>query len=179
MRLRLVFGSGQRRSGPDGGSQVVIRSDDGRLRLKAKDESRLEKRQVSQYLVVMENQPARITVGKSVPFTESLHAVCRRHGVLLESIDYRDVDTGFEVYPEVYGEQVQLDIRPFMAFLNPRDRRQIVFQELATKVRVPLDSWFDLGGHMSSQNDVSREIMATGRQEADRQSSVRLRVEIQ
>jgi len=145
--------------------------------VRAQDTRRLEDRQVSQFMVVMEGSPARISVGNSVPFTSQMRRYCRQNPTYVESIDYHNVDTGFEVLPEVYGETVQLEIRPFMAFLNPQDTKEIIFHELTTKVRLPLGAWYDLGGQMSTKDGLSREILGFGSQSASSGNSIRVRVD--
>lgn len=188
-RNRGVSGSGRLQGGTvvvgqngpgrvDGGS-IFVTSGDSRVNVRAQDTRRLEDRQVSQFMVVMEGSPARISVGKSVPFTSQMRRYCRQNPTYVESIDYRNVDTGFEVLPEVYGETVQLEIRPFMAFLNPRNTKEIVFHELTTRVRLPLGSWYDLGGQMSTKDGLSREILGFGSQSASRGNAIRVRVDLE
>ncbi len=160
----------------DGGS-IFITSGDSRVNLRAQDTHRLEDRQVSQFMVVMEGAPARISVGKSVPFTSQMRRYCRQNPTYVESIDYHNVDTGFEVLPEVYGEEVQLEIRPFMAFLNSQNLKEIIFHELSTKVRLPLGVWYDLGGQMSTKDGLSREILGLGSQSSTSGNAIRVRVD--
>ena len=160
----------------DGGS-IFITSGDSRVKMQAQDTRRLEDRQVSQFMTVMDGYPARISVGKSVPFTSQMRSYCRQHPTYVESIDYHNVDTGFEVLPEVYGETVQLEIRPFMAFLNTQNPKEIVFHELTTKVRLPLGTWYDLGGQMSTKDGLSREILGSGSHSSTSGNSIRVRVD--
>ena len=126
---------------------------------------------------MMEGTPGRIVIGKSVPLTRELRLACRRHGIVLAAVEYQDVDTGFEVFPEVIGNSVRLDIRPFMAFLNGRKPESMVFQELNSRVLVPFDQWFDLGGHMAQQSEVSRRILETGQHQTELESQVRVKVQ--
>ena len=160
----------------DGGS-IFVTSGDSRVNVRAQDTHRSEDRQISQFMVVMEGSPARISVGKSVPFTSQMRRYCRQNPTYVESIDYRNVDTGFEVLPEVYGKEVQLEIRPFMAFLNTHNSKEIVFHELSTKVRLPLGIWYDLGGQMSTKDGLSREILGFGSQSSTSGNSIRVRVD--
>lgn len=160
----------------DGGS-IFVTSGDSRVNVRAQDTHRSEDRQISQFMVVMEGSPARISVGKSVPFTSQMRRYCRQNPTYVESIDYRNVDTGFEVLPEVYGKEVQLEIRPFMAFLNTQNSKEIIFHELSTKVRLPLGIWYDLGGQMSTKDGLSREILGFGSQSSTSGNSIRVRVD--
>ena len=160
----------------DGGS-IFITSGGNRINVQAQDYRRQEDRNVSQFITVIEGYPATITVGKAVPFTSQMRTYCRQHPAFVETIDYQNVDTGFEVLPEVYGETVQLEIRPFMAFLDSQNSNQIIFHELATKVRLPLGTWYDLGGQMSTQDGLSREILGAGRHSSGSGNSIRVRVD--
>ena len=159
------------------GGSIYIASDGSRINVQAQADRRQEDRKVSQFMTVIEGYPATITVGKAVPFTNQMRTYCRQHPAFVETMDYQNVDTGFEVLPEVYGQTVQLEIRPFMAFLDSRNPNQIIFHELATKVRLPLGIWYDLGGQMSTQDGLSREILGAGRHSSENDSSIRVRVD--
>ncbi len=182
---RFESGSTQIRIGRDhvpadrGVGNVIIDGEHGHVNLSAQQQSLRQSRQVSQYLVVLEGHPARIVVGQSVPFTAQLRSACRRHGYLIENIEYQNIDTGFEVVPDLYGKQVHLVIRPFMAFLDSSSPREIVFQELATQVRIPVGTWYDLAGSELRQNDLIREILASGHQGRGVESLIRVKVDIQ
>jgi type II secretory pathway component GspD/PulD (secretin) len=160
---------------------ISIRVKDGknRLKVKASDTSYRESRSASQFITVMEGQSARISVGKAVPFTSQMLSYCRQHPAYIETISYEDVDTGFEVLPEMNNNMVDLSISPFMAFLDPRNPQQIIFHDLSTKVRIPAGGWYELGGHMQVQNGLSREILGGGVGGSERSSSIRVRVDPQ
>jgi len=162
----------------DGGS-IYITSGGNRINVQARDDRRQEDRNVSQFMTVIEGSPATISVGKAVPFTSQMRSYCRHHPAFVETIDYQNVDTGFEVLPEVFDETVQLEIRPFMAFLDSQNPNQIIFHELATKVRLPLGTWYDLGGQMSTQDGLSQEILGAGRHSAGSGNSIRVRVDLE
>jgi hypothetical protein len=161
----------------DGGSTIFITSGRDRIKVQGQDEHRREDRKVSQFMTVMEGYPARISVGKAIPFTSELYTYWRRHPRYVASIEYQNVDTGFEVLPEVFGETVQLEIRPFMAFLDTQNPDQIVFHELTTKVQVPFGTWYDLGGQMGRQGGLSREILGGGRHSTESDNSIRVRID--
>ena len=164
---------------PHGGAAVILGDGGDRLRLDAQSSSYRETRSAEQFVVTLEGSPARISVGKRIPFTERWLVLARRHAKVVESVHYKSVDTGFEVAPELFGDLVQLDIRPYLAFQDPRRPREIQFQELTTRVNVPLGQWFDLGGAMSSQDEVSREILGAGNRGGGGDGVVRVRVELQ
>jgi hypothetical protein len=164
---------------PHGGASVILGDGGDRLRLDAQSSSYRETRSVEQFVVTLERSPARISIGKRIPFTERWLELARRHAKVVESVHYESVDTGFEVAPELFGNLVQLDIRPYMAFQDPLRPREIQFQELTTRVNVPLGQWFDLGGAMVSRDEVSREILGAGNRGGGGDGAVRVRVELQ
>ncbi len=175
---RVVFGS----SGPssqDNNSSVFIGSGRNQLKIRGRDNSERDSRQFSQFISVLEGEPALILVGRAVPFTSQLLSYCRRHPEFIATTSYEQVDTGFEVLPEVYQNTVELDVRPFMAFLDPHNPQQIIFHELGTKISIPFDTWYELGGHGQLQDGLSREILAGGKGSAETASSVRIKVESQ
>lgn len=164
---------------PSRGGASILLGDEDRLRVGAGSFSRRESRNVEQFIVTLEGNPARISVGKRIPFSERWLMLARRHAHVVESVHYESVSTGFEVQPELIGEVVQLSIHPYMAFQDPRRPREIRFQELSTRINVPLGQWFDLAGTMAGHDEVSREILGAGRQGGGESGSVRVRVELQ
>lgn len=172
----VVIGAGQPRRQPGNGS-IIIQNDQGRVRLQGQDRSVTESRSAQQFMVVMEGSPAVIRVGQRVPFTSELYFYSRRHPHFVEVVEYQNVDTGFEVLPVVQGDRVELEISPFMAFLDRDNPNRIVFHDLVTRVRVPLGAWYDLGGQVSTSDGLSREILRTGVQSGQEENSLRVRVD--
>ncbi len=179
---RLQSGSAQidvqRHSGPTD-SSVMVGTGNGQLLLSGRDERSLEQRHASQFMSVQEGSPASIRVGRAVPFTSQLRYYSRRHPHFVATVDYKDVDTGFVVLPEVQGGMVHLEIRPFMTFLDSKNPNRIVFRDLSSHVSVPLGSWLDLGGHLSSSNGLGREILGVGTEAGADTHRVRIRVDLQ
>jgi len=173
---RIVFGPPGEKS-PEGGSTIIVDSGQNRLKLRGTDSRYRESRQVSQFVSVLEGEPALVSVGRAVPFTSQMLTYCRQHPGFIATTSYENVDTGFEVLPTLYNGMVEIEVRPFMASLDRDNPQQIVFHELATKVNVPVGAWYELGGHMQAQDDLSREILGAGRGSMQNGSSVRVKVE--
>lgn len=150
-----------------------------RLRVGATSTRYRESRHAEQFVATLEGRPARISVGRRIPFAERWLLLARRHAQVVETIRYESVDTGFEVRPELVGSQVQLSIYPFMAFQDPQQPCEIVFQELEATVRVPLGEWYDLGGTMAGRDEVSREILGFGNRGGEGGGLVRVKVDLQ
>lgn len=160
-----------------GNSSIRIQDDSRRLHIGADDKRREESRAVKQFLTIVEGSPARISVGRAVPLTAEMRTYCQHHPVFIETVEYHHVDTGFEVLPELFENVVELEVRPFMSFMDQKRPNQIVFQELTTKVRIPLGAWYELGGYLKKQDGLSREIMATGSRSRQDDGSIRIRVD--
>jgi type II secretory pathway component GspD/PulD (secretin) len=175
---RIVFGPSGKKSS-EGGSAIIVDSGQNRLKLRGTDSRYLESRQVSQFVSVLEGEPALVSVGRAVPFTSQMLTYCRKHPSFIATTSYENVDTGFEVLPTLYNGMVEMEVRPFMAFLDRDNPQQIVFHELGTKVNIPVGTWYELGGHVQTQDGLSREILGAGRGGAQNGSSVRVKVETQ
>ncbi len=173
---RIVIGSSGKKS-PEGGSTIIVDSGQNRLKLRGTDSRYRESRQVSQFVSVLEGEPALVSVGRAVPFTSQMLTYWRQHPGFIATISYENVDTGFEILPTLHNGMVEMEVRPFMAFLDRDNPQQIVFHELATKINIPVGAWYELGGHMQAQDDLSREILGAGRGSAQNGSSVRVKVE--
>lgn len=129
----------------------------------------------SEQLAVADGARATIAVGQSVPFTESWMTLARRHARIGQSVQYRDVTTGFTVTPRMIGQMVELEIVPHVASL--RQDGSIEFNELATTVRVAPGQWFDLGGTMQQRDEVSQAILAREGSRSDGGTQLWLMVE--
>jgi len=175
-----IFLGGRPAPVPRGGGSVVIGGDHGMIAATGNAGNRTDTYRVEQFLVTVEGSPARISVGRRLPLTERWLVFARRHLQVWESTRYETVDTGFEVTPELLDtDRIELTIHPYMAFVDRQRKDEIRFRELATKVVVTLDSWFDLAGTMSGHDEVSREILGTTGREGGGSGSVRVRVELQ
>jgi type II secretory pathway component GspD/PulD (secretin) len=117
----------------------------------------------SEYLNVMDGAPAFIVVGQSVPVTEIWTSYMRRYAQVRQTVQYRDIVTGFSVVPREIGSQVELQITPRIA--SPAGGDAIEFETLATTVRAVPGAWLNLGGTMQERDEVSRAILS-GRQGA-------------
>jgi type II secretory pathway component GspD/PulD (secretin) len=175
---RIVLGSSGEKP-PEDGSTIIVNSGQNRLELRGTDSRYRESRQVSQFVSVLEGEPALVSVGRAVPFTSQMLTYCRQHPGFVATTSYKNVDTGFEVLPTLYNGMVEMEVRPFMAFLDRDNPQQIVFHELATKVSIPVGTWYELGGHVQNQDGLSREILGAGRGSAENGSSIRVKVEAQ
>ncbi len=114
-----------------------------------------------QFLLVLDGEEGFIQVGQDVPYTSELAVVGGRHLAVGQSIDFRQVSTGFKVRPWLVGESVRLDVAPhMMALEGGQGRGGLSFSSLVSSVQFPLGHWFNLGGHQEARDDVSRAILS-------------------
>ncbi len=121
----------------------------------------------SEFVSVLEGERANIGVGQSVPFTETWAVLTRQYLRVQQTVQFRDISTGFAVRPRAIGDGYELEIAPRIASLAGG---VIVFEELATTVHARPGQWMDLGGIMQSRDQVSREILS-GNSSSGRQDS--------
>jgi len=132
---------------------------------------------IGQQLRVMEGQWATIRAGSAVPQVVQRYPPSGAGTQLEQHIEYRDVESGFEVRPRIHGEQVIVDIRPFRARQTAGGGGVIEQQSLSTTVSGPLGQWLEIGGAVQSASHNEHGILysTTGR---DRENhTVRLKVE--
>ncbi|MCE2946137.1 MAG: hypothetical protein ACK515_13565 [bacterium] len=115
-----------------------------------------------QQVQALEGQPAMIQAGRSAPVPVR-QVVRGPAGVqVVDSVEYRELSTGFQVVARLAGDQVILEILP---------QRQVPAgggvpgavstQQLATTVRGRLGEWIDLGGTARTVED--RQSVLLGR----------------
>ncbi|MBE0621623.1 MAG: hypothetical protein IH605_13595 [Burkholderiales bacterium] len=100
---------------------------------------------VIQQLQVLEGNPAYIHVGKSIPVRAQTVTPTLNGPIVTDSVEFRDLTTGFEVVPRVSGERVFLDISPRRETpVGSRGGADI--QRATTSASGRLGEWFELGG---------------------------------
>lgn len=103
----------------------------------------------TQRVQVLEGNVAFIRIGQSVP-VPSRQVVQTPYGTqVVESTQFRDLNTGFQVLPRVAGDTVTVEI-------NPQRERPGRYpgtanvQGVSTVVSAPLGEWMEIGGTSSS-----------------------------
>jgi hypothetical protein len=125
------------------------------VRAKVHSSQSAQSDQISQQVQVIEGGRALIRVGQSVP-VHSRDVVDTPGGRrVLESTDYRDVDTGFYVVPRLAGDRVTLEIFTAADTLQSGQRGAVGVQRVQTMVSGRLGEWIELGaiGQQSARHD--------------------------
>ena len=128
------------------------------VQIDIQNNSSTTKQNNQQLINVADGEFAFIQVGQSVPFTQEWRTFTHRYTHIQRTTEFIEVSTGFAVRPRSIGGQIELDITPRIAQLNQQGF--IDFEALRTVVRVNKGEWFDLGGAMQRNDEVSRAILS-------------------
>lgn len=177
-RLFITVRMGGRDAGQDTGAAVSGSiGPGGRLDARVWSEARDGVREDEQRIQVLEGGRAFIRTGTSQPYRSRI--VTRDawgRTVVQETTEFRDVDTGFEVVPRLFGERVVLDIHPRRSRLAPDGR--VAVEAAATTVSGRLGEWIELGGVATSGMSQGSGIAYGERETETRESRIRVRVEL-
>jgi hypothetical protein len=150
---RIVVPGG--RGEPAGGEIQVGRGDD-RIGARVYGTQALENDRTSQQVQVLEGSQAFISVGQSVPVPaySVTHSGIRGRVVerRVDSVEYRDILTGFHVRPQLAGDVVTLEITPQRDTPGNQGRGSIDVQRLGTTVSGRLGEWIEVGGIVSGRS---------------------------
>jgi len=138
---------------------------------------------VNQFVRVLDGGKAMITVGREVPYTAEMAVWVEKYGGrgMARRIDFQSVETGFFVSPNLYGDQVLLEVTPYLSEFagdaaESSGARPVLFQEAMTRVPLPLGRWVDLAGHFYGGSDIGGDFVrfSTGQQTGQRTIQVRV-----
>ncbi len=134
---------------------------------------------VAQQIRVIEGGWAFISAGQALPVPQQTLRYGPGGGTVQQSIEYRDVDTGFEVRPRLTGpEQVALDIRPFRARPSPAGGGVIEQQQLSTSVTTRIGEWVEIGGGSDTHRHHQHGILYSTQEQDALTRRVFVRVEL-
>jgi len=171
-----VPGSGSREGG-----NVVLRDGDDRLRARVVDTRQTGSERTAQTVQVLEGYSAFIRVGESrpVPNRQVVRTMVNGQWVdrVVESTEYRDAVTGFNVRPRLQGDRVTLDIDPQRDSFDEQRRGAVNVQRVVTTVSGRLGEWMDLGGVGETRSDDRSGIFSTRGMRSNDQRSVQVKVE--
>lgn len=171
--VRLAAGGlrqgGALASGSDGASRAGVRVFDTRSTTRGREVQRLR---------VLEGHQAFIRVGESVPLAQ--RSIITFGGItsVQDSIEYRDVTSGFYVRPRLSGDRVLLEISPHRAQLSARGGGAIDIQEATTTVSGRLGDWIPIGGHSNQAQHSGAETLYSTRAYETETRSLFLKVDL-
>lgn len=172
-----VPGSGSREGG-----NVVLRDGDDRLRARVVDSSQAGGERTAQTVQVLEGYSAFIRAGESQPVRNRQVVRTMVNGQwvdrVVETTDYREATTGFNVRPRLQGEMVTLDIDPQRETFDEQRRGTVSVQRVSTTVSGRLGEWMDLGGISEERSNDSSGILSTRSVRSSDRRGVQVKVEL-
>ena len=117
---------------------------DDNLKVQVFNRQELESDKNTQRLQVLDGGQAFIHIGKSLPIPLRNIIHTPQGTRVIESVQFRDVTTGFTVVPRVYGKRVTLEVSPQRNTPNLKFPGSINTQHIITSVSGRLGEWIDL-----------------------------------
>jgi type II secretory pathway component GspD/PulD (secretin) len=171
-----VPGSGSREGG-----NLALRNGDDLLRARALDTQQAGSERTAQTVNVLEGASAFIRVGESRPVRSRQveRAVVNGQAVdrVVESTEFRDATTGFNVRPRLQGDRVTLEIEPQRETFDTQRRGTVNVQRVATTVSGRLGEWIDLGGIGEQRSATESGILDMRSTRSSDRRGVRVKVE--
>jgi type II secretory pathway component GspD/PulD (secretin) len=164
------------------GGNVVLRDGDDRLRARVVDSSQAGGERTAQTVQVLEGYSAFIRAGESQPVRNRQVVRTMVNGQwvdrVVETTDYREATTGFNVRPRLQGEMVTLDIDPQRETFDEQRRGTVNVQRVSTTVSGRLGEWMDLGGISEERSNDSSGILSTRSVRSSDRRGVQVKVEL-
>jgi hypothetical protein len=178
-RLLISVRQASAAAGTAGGADadVHLRPGDSQARVKVYGTGSRDQGDVTQRIQVLEGNAAFIHTGQSVPVGERNVFHGSGGTTIQDSVRYRDVTTGFYVYPRVNGDRVILRISPQKQNLSPEGGGRIDVQTAETTVSGRLGQWIDLGGTSGVSETQGSGITYRTAERDSRYGSIQVKVE--
>lgn len=124
---------------------------------------------------LLENRAGFISAGQTVAFSQQWVQYTQRFARQVQTLVFRDIETGFSVRPRVVGEEIELEITPAIRSLGSMNA--VDFDLLSTVVRVRPGEWLDIGALLTQRDEVSRAILSDGQENAELNQRFRVKVD--
>lgn len=160
---------------PSGGGEIRHRTGNLAVRGGVITASTGERDSSVQQVTTLDGQEANIAVGLSVPYPVRVQDGLGR---VQESLEFRDVLTGFIVQPRLSGDQVTVAIRPQAQKLSEQGRDSIDIQQMNTVVRGRLGEWLQIGGMDSAAADSRQDVLYRAGSATQENRTISLKVEL-
>ncbi|HXG28048.1 MAG TPA: secretin N-terminal domain-containing protein [Nevskiales bacterium] len=154
---------------------IGVDSGDAAVELRGGRRETQDRNDDDQQLRVLEGSEAVIYVGQAVPYsTKTLGP----GGLVSETVQFREVLTGFVVRPRVQGDQVVLDISPQQESPSTEPGGAISVSRLSTSVSGRLGEWIDLGAVTQQSSTETRGDFSRSRTDSEARRQVLIKVEV-
>jgi type II secretory pathway component GspD/PulD (secretin) len=157
------------------------RKTDG-MDVRVQDGTGLENTSDLYQITVMSGSSAYIAAGKEIPVTRQWIDLCRRYGGVVNTVDFKIIETGFEVTPVVSGNYANIDIMPRISSLdseNSTESQVIRFTQASTSLRVRIGQWVNIAGSSRSRNEVMQAILKGKADSSSRSMQISVKVDAQ
>lgn len=150
----------------------------GTPRLRIRSTRERDNSRGSEQIRVLEGTWAHIQSGQDMPVPQQTIVQTPSGPVAQQSLEYRDVSSGFEVQPRIHGDQVTLAVRPYRARPADSGGGAIATSSLITTVSGRLGEWIELGGHVDDRDGSGRGLLYSTRERDSSRLHTRVRVEV-
>ncbi|MGE0486109.1 MAG: type II secretion system protein GspD [Gammaproteobacteria bacterium] len=183
LRARIAAGEAAVALGGPGGARgpgasVSIGDGDSRVTYRNLTTRGAEDRNASQFVTTVEGSPAWINAGQVLPLANRQFTPTPYGAAVVDSIEYRNVGTGFYVTPRVAGDNVTLEISPYSEQLSRQGGGAIDSRGLNTVVSGKLGQWIALGGSGQHGADQGSGIVHRTRATASESYDVWVKVDV-
>lgn len=110
-----------------------------------------------QFINVLEGERAFIKVGQLIPYSQEWINITKRYVQISRTSQWRDISTGFAVWPRTINNMTILEITP--SIVSNNNQGYVDFKELTTVINVKIGEWVDIAQTMQSKDAVSRKIL--------------------
>ncbi len=157
---------------------VIVENKPGRggVRGKLSERESILDEMNTQVVTTMEGNPATIYIGQQVPFKITENFRTGNTVSQIESTQFRDVRTGFNVLPQIQGDRVILKISPQQSRIT---NGNIETTSLNTVIRGQLGEWIELGGLSQGRDEQGSEIASRNTSRKVEKRSIFIKVEEQ
>ena len=168
---RLSVSGGGRDHKP--GASASVEGANGQARVKVYQTERKDGGEIVQRLRTTAGQWATIHTGQSIPYGQR---TVTPYGTQ-DTIEYKNVLTGFQVQPRVSGDEVTLTVRPFRNRPAQTGGGAIDTEGLTTTIRGRLGEWIELGGVVEQSQQSGGAVTYSTDKKAERESRFFIKVD--
>jgi hypothetical protein len=133
--------------------------------------------QNSYSIQALEGEPAFISSGQSVPITNQTAYINRNGVVVQDTVEYRDISSGFYVLPRLNGDRVTLMVAPRTTSVNPGTLPSFNVQNVQTTVSGRLGDWIEIGGLGQSSQSSRQSFLEGGTNQRQESRNILIKVE--
>jgi len=131
-----------------------------------------------QQVIVLEGNRALIRTGQSVPVQQRQVVQSPWQTRVIDSTEYREVNSGFYVLPHISGDRVTLEVTAQNDALSSGDEKGIAsVQNVTTTVSGRLGEWLVLGDINRQGNDHGSEVSSHTTSRSQERRNILLKVE--